>query len=140
PGWPGGVLAGPLRGWPFVRQQRRTTDPLLPPAVLRDRTVRAGLVGGLVSGGVLYTLSAYVPLWMMSHRGHSALGAGVALVPLLSGWALGSSFGGKLLLRGGLRASAGLRFLLAGAGAALFGVALSPGATGGGRYAPLGLP
>ena len=36
--------------------------------------------------GVLYTLSAYVPLWMMAHGGHSALGAGVALVPLLTGW------------------------------------------------------
>ena len=55
------VLAAALAAWAFVRQQRRSTDPLVPPAVLRDRTVRSGLVGGLVSGGVLYTLSAYVP-------------------------------------------------------------------------------
>jgi MFS family permease len=133
------LLAAGLAAWAFVRQQRRSTDPLVPPAVLRDPTVRAGLLGGLVAGGVLYTLSAYVPLWMMSHGGHSALGAGVALVPLLTGWALGSAFGVKLLLRGGLRASAGLGFLLAGAGAALFGLALSHGATDGWLYASLGL-
>ena len=79
----GVLLAAALVAWAFVRQQRRSVDPLVPPAVLGDPTVRAGLLGGLVTGGVLYTLSAYVPLWMMSHGGHTALGAGVALVPLL---------------------------------------------------------
>ena len=69
----------------LCRQQRRSDDPLVPPAVLRDPIVRSGLAGGLVSGGVLYTLSAYVPLWMVAHGGHGALGAGVALVPLLAG-------------------------------------------------------
>ena len=135
----GGLLIAGAIAWVFVRQQRRSADPLVPPAVLGDRTVRAGLLGGLVAGGVLYTLSAYVPLWMIAHRGQTALGAGVALVPLLTGWALGSSFGVKLLLRGGLRASAGLGFLIAGAGAALFGLALWHGAGDGWLYASLGL-
>jgi MFS family permease len=135
----GVLLAAALAAWAFVRQQRLSADPLVPLAVLRDPTVRAGLLGGLVSGGVLYTLSAYVPLWMVSHGGHSALGAGVALVPLLAGWALGSSFGVKLLLRRGLRASAGLGFLLAAVGAALFGLALSRHAADGWLYASLGL-
>ena len=76
---------------------------------------------------------------MISHGRHSALGAGVALVPLLTGWALGSSFGVKLLLRGGLRASAGLGFLLASMGAALFGVALTQHLADAWLYASLGL-
>src|SRR5262249_46416263 len=50
------LLVAALTGLAFIRQQRRSVDPLVPPAVLRDPTVRAGLVGGLVSGGVLYTL------------------------------------------------------------------------------------
>ena len=135
----GVAVAGALVVMAFIRRERRSSDPLIPPAVLRDRTVRAGLLGGFVAGGVLYTLSAYVPLWMISHRGNTALGAGVALVPLLTGWAVGSSFGVKLLLRGGLRASAGLGFLVAGAGAALFGLALWHGAGDGWLYASLGL-
>jgi Major Facilitator Superfamily len=135
-----GVLAvAGLSAWAFIRQQRQSADPVVPSAVLRDPTVRSGLVGGLVAGGVLYTLSAYVPLWMVARGGHSTVGAGVALVPLLAGWALGSSFGVKLLLRGGLRASAGLGFLLAGTGAALFDVALSRGAWDVWLYASLGL-
>jgi len=123
----------------FFRQQRRTADPLLSLEALGDATVRAGLLGGLVSGGMLYTLSAYVPLWLIAQAGRSPLGAGVALVPLLLGWAVGSSFGVKLLLRGGLRASAGVGFALAGVGAAVFGLALTHGAADGWLYASLAL-
>ena len=123
----------------FFRQQRRTADPLLSLEALGDATVRAGLLGGLVSGGMLYTLSAYVPLWLIAQAGRSPLGAGVALVPLLLGWAVGSSFGVKLLLRGGLRASAGVGFALAGVGAAVFGLALTHGAADGWLYASLTL-
>jgi hypothetical protein len=88
---------------------------------------------------VLYTLSAYVPLWMVAHGGHTALGAGVALVPLLAGWALGSSFGVKLLLRGGCAPRPDWASSLAGTGAALFDVALIYGAGDGWLYASLGL-
>jgi hypothetical protein len=52
---------------------------------------------------------------------------------------VGSSFGVKLLLRGGLRASAGLGFLVAGIGAALFDLALTQGAWDGWLYAALGV-
>jgi hypothetical protein len=45
----------------------------------------------------------------------------------------------KLLIRGGLRASAGVGFLIAGIGAALFGLALSQHAASGWLYASLGL-
>ena len=80
PRWPRSAVA-----WAFLRQQRRTTDPVLSPAALGDPTVRAGLLGGLASGGILFTLSAYVPLWLIAQAGRSPLGAGVALVPLLLG-------------------------------------------------------
>jgi MFS family permease len=131
------ALAAVAVAWAFLRQQRRTTDPVLSPAALGDPTVRAGLLGGLASGGILFTLSAYVPLWLIAQAGRSPLGAGVALVPLLLGWAVGSSFGVKLLLRGGLRASAGLGFGVAGVGAAAFGLALTHGAADGWLYASL---
>jgi len=133
------ALAALVAAAAFLRQQRRTADPLLSAAALSDATVQAGLLGGIVSGGILYTLSAYVPLWLIAQAGRSPLGAGVALVPLLLGWAVGSSFGVKLLLRGGLRTSAGLGFALAGVGAAAFGLALTRGAADGWLYASLAL-
>src|SRR5215470_12240508 len=45
----GALFAAALTAWAFVRQQQRSRDPLVPPSVLRDPTVRSGLVGGLVA-------------------------------------------------------------------------------------------
>jgi len=108
----------------LVQQQRRSGRPVLPLHLLRDRTVLSGVVGGLVSGGVLYGTAAYVPLWLVSHGQRTALVAGAALVPLLVGWAVGSALGVRVLLRGGLRASAAGGFGVAAFGAALLAMAL----------------
>jgi len=108
----------------LVRQQRGTARPVLPLDLLSDRTVVSGVVGGLVGGGMLYGTSAYVPLWLIAHGQRTALTAGAALVPLLVGWAVGSALGVRLLLRGGLRASAAGGFAVASVGAALLALAL----------------
>ncbi|TSC34045.1 MFS transporter [Corallococcus sp. Z5C101001] len=107
----------------FVWQQRRTAAPLLPGALVMDRTVVSGIAGGLFAGALLYTLSAWVPLWMTERGGYSPIGAGLALVPMLLGWSVGSTFGVKVLVRGGMRASVGLGFALAATGAGLLSVA-----------------
>jgi hypothetical protein len=102
----------------LLRQQRRTTSPILPPSLLPEPVVRAGVVGALFAGGLLYALSAYVPLWMMRQVHADALTSGAALVPLLVGWAFGSTFGVRVLLRWGMRASVGGGFAIAAVGAA----------------------
>lgn len=109
----GGALAGV-----FIRQQRASASPVVPWRHLRDRTVQSGLLGGAIAGALLYATAAYVPLWLTA-SGRSALVAGFALVPLLAGWAVGSSFGVIVLMRGGMRASVGGGFGVAAVGAAL---------------------
>jgi MFS family permease len=104
-------------------QQRTTTEPLLALQYLQDRTVQAGLWGGAVAGALIYATTAYVPLWM-TMQGYSALLAGVALVPMLAGWTLGSVFGVKVMIRGGMRASVGGGFALAAVGALLLALAV----------------
>jgi hypothetical protein len=111
----------------LVRQQRVTASPVLPRELLRDRTVLCGISGGLFAGALLYTLSAWVPLWMTEQGGHTPIGAGLALVPMLLGWSVGSTFGVKLLVRGGMRLSAGLGFGVAACGAGLLALAASQG-------------
>lgn len=111
----------------LIRQQRNSERPVLPLYLLRDATVISGVVGGLVAGGVLYGTTAYVPLWLVAHGQRTALTAGAALVPLLVGWAVGSALGVKLLLRGGLRASAAGGFAVATVGAVLLACALIRG-------------
>ncbi len=109
------AAAGLLIGAVFLRQQRDPRSRLVPFEYLRDRTVQAGLLGGGIAGALLYATTAYVPLWMTSH-GYSALWAGLALVPMLAGWAIGSSFGVEVLIRGGMRASVGGGFAVSAVG------------------------
>jgi MFS family permease len=112
------AASGLVLGAIFVRQQRASGEPLVPVEYLRDRTVQCGLVGGAAAGALLYATTAYLPLWMTAN-GYSALLAGVALMPMLGGWALGSVFGVRLMIRGGMRASVGGGFALAALGALL---------------------
>jgi MFS family permease len=118
------AVSGLVLGAIFLRQQRASGEPLVPLEYLRDRTVQSGLLGGAVAGALLYATTAYVPLWMTAN-GYSALLAGVALVPMLAGWALGSVFGVRLMIRGGMRASVAGGFLLAAAGALLLALAVA---------------
>ena len=113
-------LGAVFTGYGFWKQQKRTSTPVVPFAYLRDRNVQAGLLGGAFAGALLYATSAYVPLWMTG-RGHGALAAGFALVPMLACWALGSSVGVIVLLRGGMRASVGAALAICAVGAVLLG-------------------
>jgi MFS family permease len=129
---PGALRAGPRVAlaavaaaavWALWRHERRTARPILPAAALRHSAVRSGLVAGAFVGAILYSCAAYIPLWMSAHGTRDAIATGLALMPLLVGWAFGSSFGVKVLVRRGMRASVGGGFAIAFAGAA--GVAIS---------------
>jgi MFS family permease len=111
--------------WALWRHERRTATPILPPAALEHPVVRSGLVAGAFVGAILYACAAYIPLWMSAHGTRSALDAGLALMPLLVGWAFGSAFGVKVLVRRGMRASVGGGFAIAFAGAVGLAVAVA---------------
>jgi hypothetical protein len=120
-------------------QQRSSPSPLIPLELLRDRTVLCGVLGGVLCGGLLYSTTALVPLWMTEHGGHSPLMAGLALVPLLAGWAFGSTFGVRIFLRGGLRVSAGGGFAISLLGASLFALGVARGWGTAAAFVSLGL-
>lgn len=114
-------------GLAFLAQQRaalRAGEPLVDPALLRRPIVRAGLLASLFAGALLHVCVAYVPLFeARAGAPADAAKAGFALIPLLFGWAFGSSFGVKILVRRGMRASVGGGFALALLGATLLAVA-----------------
>lgn len=102
---------------------------LLPASTLGVPAVRAGLVASVFAGGILAACSAYVPLWMTTHARADALDAGAALVPMLVGWAFGSSFGVRVLVARGMRASVGGGFTIAVIGAAGLALSVAAGAS-----------
>jgi MFS family permease len=111
--------------WLLSLHERRTARPILPAALLRQRAVLAGLIAGAFVGAILYTCAAYIPLWMSAHGNHDALEAGLGLTPLLLGWSLGATFGVKVLVRRGMRASVGGAFALSVAGAVILAVVVA---------------
>ncbi|MGZ3421151.1 MAG: MFS transporter [Polyangiales bacterium] len=125
----------------FVRDQRTSAAPIVAPELLPDPLVRASIVAAIFSGALLYTCAAYVPLWVTTHGGGTPLLAGLALVPLLGGWAIGSSFGVRIMVRHGMRASVVGGFAVAAIGAILLAVAhaLSSATFAAGALAILGL-
>lgn len=111
------VAAAVIAVLALVRQQRRSANPVLTPAHFSNPVIRAGLVTGVFAGGLLYATTAYVPLWMAQKLGRDAIGAGAALIPLLVGWSVGSTFGVHVLVRRGMRASVAGGFAVAVVGA-----------------------
>ena len=104
---------------------------------LATQVVRAGLAGGVFTGAMLYLCAAYVPLWMTMHAHLDAIASGAALVPLLVGWALGSSFGVKVLVRRGMRTSVAGGFAIAALGALALAVVAAEDLGVGWAYAAL---
>ncbi|MCY1016214.1 MFS transporter [Pyxidicoccus sp. MSG2] len=121
------VLGAVLVGAVLVRQQRASVNPLLPAELLKDRTVLTGVAGSVAGGALLYSMAAWVPLWMTEQGGHTPVGAGLALLPMLLGWSVGSTFGVKLLVRGGMRLSAGVSFAVAAVGAGFLALSAALG-------------
>ncbi len=123
------LLVGAYRDPPREHRQalraRAMFWPILPAPALRNPAVLSGLAAGAFVGAILYSCAAYVPLWMSGHGKGDALAAGLALMPMLLGWALGSSFGVKVLVRRGMRASVGGAFAVGAAGAAVLAIAVA---------------
>jgi predicted MFS family arabinose efflux permease len=126
---PVGALAAALLAVSYRDPPRRAPGPLFDVPV-RDTTVRAGLVGSAFAGGIIYACTAYVPLWVAGQGRGDALAAGAALVPLLVGWAFGSSFGVRVLIARGMRATVAGSFLIALVGALVLVMAASAGGAG----------
>ena len=109
----------------LARQQLRTKAPLLPAAVVREPAVRTGLASNAFIGGILYASAAYVPLWITAQGRGNAVAAGVTLVPLLAGWALGSGFSVRILVAHGMRPVQMGAFALAFAGSVCLAVVVA---------------
>jgi EmrB/QacA subfamily drug resistance transporter len=114
------VLAG------FVLRELRAPEPILPLGLFKNRVVSVAACGFLLIGGVIPSVTTFVPLFVQGVLGESATVAGFALVPMSIGWPLASTFCGRVIAAIGIRPTALLGAVLAVVG----GVVLAFGAGG----------
>jgi MFS family permease len=89
----------------FTYAERRASDPVMPFALFRNRTMAVATTVGFLAGMALYGAIAFLPLFVQITTGGSATNAGQVLTPLYLTWVLSSIVAARLLLRIGARAS-----------------------------------
>ena len=105
----------------FVWQERRAADPMLPLDLFRSRVMKVSSLGNLLVGALLFSITAFVPMFSQGVIGGSAVAAGAVLTPMLLGWPIASMIAGRLLLRVGYRKLAQIGGVLMVAGGVLLG-------------------
>ncbi|MHB0868747.1 MAG: MDR family MFS transporter [Chloroflexota bacterium] len=87
----------------FLWHESRIEHPVLPLRLLKSRVVSVSNAVGFLAGAVLLGVSSYLPPFVQGVLGGTAINAGATLAPMSIGWPIGSTLGGRLLLRYGYR-------------------------------------
>lgn len=85
----------------FVRRELKFSDPLVPVALLRQRSIWAPVGLGFVSGISMFGVIVYATLFLQVAVGRSATQSGLLLVPLMGCVVISSSFGGRVMSKSG---------------------------------------
>lgn len=110
----------------FFWQERRAPEPMLPLDLFRNRLIAVASATSAVIGTLLFTASAYVPMFAQGVLGGTAIDAGITLAPVSIGWPVASTLAGRLLLRVGYRP-----LIVVGSVVALSGALMLAGADAG---------
>jgi len=85
----------------FVWVEHRASEPVLPPALFRNRVFLVTSAIGFVVGFALFGALTYLPLFQQVVRGLSPTASGLQLVPLMVGLLCASIGSGQLISRTG---------------------------------------
>lgn len=101
----------------LVVQERRTPDPILPPALFRDDVVIVSNGLNLLMGVALFAATVFLPLYLQVSLGLSATTSGLHVMPMSVALLVSSIVGGRWVVRTGRyrpSAIAGTGLLLVG--------------------------
>ena len=120
-----GLLGAAMAGLAlFLWHETRAVEPMLPLDLFRSRVISVSSAGTLVVGTLLFSASAFVPMYVQGVLAGTAADAGATLAPMSIGWPIASTLAGRLLLRVGYR-----RLVILGGFLTLAGAALLAGAS-----------
>jgi EmrB/QacA subfamily drug resistance transporter len=81
--------------------ERRAAEPILPPALFRNRVFVVCSAVGLVVGFALFGALTYLPLFQQVVRGLSPTASGLQLLPVMGGLLVSSIVSGQIIARTG---------------------------------------
>ena len=87
----------------FLYSERKSSTPLLPLHLFRDKVLRAGFLSNFLAGFIFFGVIAYMPLYLQSVLGLSATASGTAVLPLVVGWVLASNVAARLVIKTSVR-------------------------------------
>ena len=90
----------------FVVREQRAPEPMLPLDLFRNRVVATADAGTLLVGGLLLSITSFIPLFVQGSMGLSPTVAGFTLASMSIGWPLASALAGRVILAVGFRATA----------------------------------
>jgi EmrB/QacA subfamily drug resistance transporter len=85
----------------LVGVERRASEPILPPALFRNRVFVVCSAVGLVVGFALFGALTYLPLFQQVVRGLSPTASGLQLLPVMGGLLVTSIVSGQIITRTG---------------------------------------
>ncbi|WP_083289061.1 MFS transporter [Jiangella alba] len=112
----GGVLLIALA----VLVERRAVDPVVPPRLLRQRTMILAIIASVAIGIAMFGSSVFFGQYFQISRGYSPTAAGLLTLPMIVGLLLASTITGQLVTRFGRWK----RFLVLGTGLIVVGLGL----------------
>ena len=92
----GSGAAALLFGLAFLYAERTAENPVVPFSLFRDRNRVATLAAVFLAGGVMFTLTVLIGLYVQDIMGYSALKAGIGFIPFVI--ALGIGLGASSVL------------------------------------------
>ena len=87
----------------FVRQERRSTNPVMPPSIMLRREIGPSILGTFFFGAGFLALDTFVPLYVQGGRGGDATQAAAVVTPVMLAWAVSNFVGAPLLIRWGFK-------------------------------------
>jgi EmrB/QacA subfamily drug resistance transporter len=105
----------------FVFRETRAPEPMLPLDLFTNRVVATADAGTVLVGGLLLSITSFIPLFVQGTMGLSPTAAGFILASMSLGWPTASAVAGRVMLAIGFRATA----LLGGALTVVAGMVLA---------------
>jgi predicted MFS family arabinose efflux permease len=85
----------------FVMAERRAQEPILPPALMRNKVFAVGSTLSLVVGFAMFGSITFLPLYFQTVDAATPTQAGLRLLPMMAGLLLTSILSGQLISRRG---------------------------------------